>query len=119
MPITRRNLLQTGFAAGAALVGARAAIAQPHAGHGARPPRGESYKPVIVPNGSTLPFEHRNGWKVFHLIAEPIEHELTPGLRIEAWGYNGSTPGPLIEAVEGDKVRIYVTNKLKERTSVH
>jgi len=34
-------------------------------------------------------------------------------------GYNGSTPGPTIEAVEGDRVRIYVTNKLPERTSVH
>ncbi|MDQ3370488.1 MAG: multicopper oxidase domain-containing protein [Myxococcota bacterium] len=38
---------------------------------------------------------------------------------IEAWGYNGGTPGPLIECVEGDKVRIYVTNKLPEATSVH
>ena len=35
------------------------------------------------------------------------------------WGYNGQTPGPTIEAVEGDRVRILVTNKLPERTSVH
>jgi FtsP/CotA-like multicopper oxidase with cupredoxin domain len=38
---------------------------------------------------------------------------------INAWGYNGSTPGPTIEAVEGDRVRLVVTNKLPERTSAH
>ena len=35
------------------------------------------------------------------------------------WGYNGATPGPTIEAVEGDRVRIYVTNRLPEPTTVH
>jgi FtsP/CotA-like multicopper oxidase with cupredoxin domain len=35
------------------------------------------------------------------------------------WGYNGQSPGPTIEVVEGDKVRIFVTNKLPEHTSVH
>jgi hypothetical protein len=35
------------------------------------------------------------------------------------WGYNGQSPGPTIEAVEGDKVRIFVTNKLHEHTTVH
>jgi manganese oxidase len=48
-----------------------------------------------------------------------VTHEIAPGLEIEAWGYNGGTPGPLIECVEGDKLRIYVTNKLPEPTTVH
>ena len=39
--------------------------------------------------------------------------------RARCWGYNGSTPGPTIEAVEGDRVRIYVTNRLPEHTSIH
>jgi FtsP/CotA-like multicopper oxidase with cupredoxin domain len=38
---------------------------------------------------------------------------------IDTWGYNGGTPGPVIEATEGDRVRIYVTNKLPEPTTVH
>ncbi|MDQ3370184.1 MAG: copper oxidase [Myxococcota bacterium] len=80
---------------------------------------GESYTPVVMPNGSTLPFEKQAGVKVFHLTAEPVTHEIAPGLEIEAWGYNGTTPGPLIECVEGDTIRIYVTNKLPEPTSVH
>jgi hypothetical protein len=78
-----------------------------------------NYTPVVVPNGSTLPWKMVNGVKVFHLTAEVIRHEFTPGLVIEAWGYNGTTPGPVIEAVEGDRVRIYVTNNLPEPTTVH
>ena len=84
-----------------------------------RPPAGERYTPVIVPDGHTLPFERRDGVKVFHLIAGPIKHQFAPGLDVFAWGYNGTTPGPLIEAVVGDRVRIYVTNQLPEPTSVH
>jgi FtsP/CotA-like multicopper oxidase with cupredoxin domain len=38
---------------------------------------------------------------------------------VNCWGYNGMTPGPTIEAVEGDRVRLIVTNRLPERTSVH
>jgi manganese oxidase len=136
MPITRRSVIQTGLAAGAAIVGARAAAAQPHAGHTtpptpAPPPppptptsttvaaSAKGYKPVTMVDGTTLAHKLVGGVKVFHLIAQPVTHTIAPGLEIEAWGYNGSTPGPLLEAVAGDKVRIYVTNQLPEATSVH
>ena len=74
---------------------------------------------VITPNGKTLPWRVVNGVKVGHLIAQPVQHEFAPGLSAECWGYNGGTPGPTIEATEGDRVRIYVTNRLPEPTSVH
>jgi FtsP/CotA-like multicopper oxidase with cupredoxin domain len=74
---------------------------------------------VIVPNGSLLPWTTRGGVKIFHLRAETLRHQIAPGLDVEAWGYNGSTPGPVIEAVVGDRVRIYVTNHLPEPTSIH
>jgi FtsP/CotA-like multicopper oxidase with cupredoxin domain len=79
----------------------------------------QDYVPVITPNGRTLPWRMRDGVKEFHLIAEEVDHEFAPGTRIKAWGYNGSTPGPTIEAVEGDLVRFYVTNKLGEPTTIH
>lgn len=78
-----------------------------------------AHRPVYTPNGTTLPFKMVDGVKVFHLVAEPIKHEIAPGLVIDAWGYNGQTPGPTLEAVEGDRVRIYVTNRLPEPTSLH
>ncbi|MEO8179056.1 MAG: copper oxidase [Deltaproteobacteria bacterium] len=74
---------------------------------------------VVTPNGSTLPWRKVGNAKVGHLIAQPLEHEFAPGLRAQCWGYNGSTPGPTIEAVEGDRVRIYVSNRLPESTSLH
>jgi manganese oxidase len=79
----------------------------------------QNYVPVITPNGSTLPYTVDNGVKVFHLTAEPVKREFAPGLIVDAWGYNGQTPGPTIEAVEGDRVRVYVTNKLPAPTTVH
>ncbi len=79
-----------------------------------------AYTPVITPNGSSLPFTiAQDGAKEFHLIAQRVDQEFAPGLIAHCWGYNGSTPGPTIEAVEGDHVRIYVTNQLPEVTSVH
>jgi manganese oxidase len=80
---------------------------------------GKDYTSVITPNGSTLPYKVVGGVKVFHLIAEEVDHEFAPGLRAHCWGFNGQVHGPTIEAVEGDRVRIYVTNKLPENTSIH
>ena len=118
--IDRRTLLFTGASA-AILARAKLALAQAPAQKltTSRVPTGEAYTPVIVPNGATLPFENKGGVKVFHLTAEPITHTIAPGLEIEAWGYNGRTPGPLLECVEGDRIRVYVTNKLPEPTTVH
>lgn len=117
-----------------------------HAGHGAHGPKvaappglvakstgtteifapsGINYKPVTTLNGATLPWKMVDGVKVFHLIAEPVTHEFIPAMNghtslvAECWGYNGRVHGPTIEAVEGDHVRIYVTNRLPASTTVH
>ncbi|MBX9744727.1 MAG: multicopper oxidase domain-containing protein [Chlamydiales bacterium] len=74
---------------------------------------------VITPNIPKLPYTIEDGVKVFQLTAEPVKQEFAPGLVVNCWGYNGSTPGPTIEAVEGDRVRILVTNHLPEPTTVH
>src|SRR2546427_12654685 len=84
----------------------------------ALPAAAESYVPVVTPNGSTLPYKLDHGVKVFHLVAEQVKRELAPGMVINAWGYNGQTPGPTIEAGEGDRVRILVTNHPPEDTPV-
>lgn len=80
---------------------------------------GKDYTPVVTPNNISLPWKVINGVKVYHLVAEEVEHEFAPGLEATCWGYNGQVHGPTIEAVEGDRVRIYVTNRLPSGTSVH
>ena len=114
--LSRRSVLISGAAAvaGAAVVSrAQESTPEPVA------PAAGQRAPVTVLNGSTLPWKLVNGGKVYHLVAQPFTHEFAPGLRAECWGYNGTTPGPLIEAVEGDRVRFYVTNRLPEATAVH
>ena len=83
------------------------------------PNNGQPYNPVVTLNGWTLPWRMNNGVKEFHLIAEPVVREMAPGFKAHLWGYNGQSPGPTIEVVEGDKVRIFVTNRLPEHTSIH
>ena len=57
--------------------------------------------------------------KVFHLIAEPVKRRIVPWKTLDVWGYNRSCPGPTIQVVQGDRVRIHVENRLPESTSMH
>ena len=59
------------------------------------------------------------GVKVFELTAEELQWEVEPGRRVKAWAYNRQVPGPQIRVREGDRVRITLTNKLDESTSIH
>ncbi len=80
---------------------------------------GEGYKPVVIPNGGALPFKIVDGVKVFHVIAEEVEHAFDAGLRARCWGYNGRVTSTVIEAVEGERIRVYATNRLPVPTSIH
>ena len=138
MVMTRRKYVTSSLlAAGTGLLSRLgfASPQDPHAQHGAPPSTPEPaataapavilksgrlpYTPVVTPNGTTLPWVMKNGVKEFHLTAEEVKREFAPGMVVNCWGYNGQTPGPTIEAVEGDRVRILVTNRLKEHTSIH
>ena len=129
MDTKRRHFLSS---AGAALVGAAAVSragaaslpeaplqSSPATQPPLAPPNGRPYRPVVTLNGWTLPWRMNDGVKEFHLVAEPVVRELAPGMKANLWGYNGQSPGPTIEVVEGDRVRIFVTNKLPEHTTIH
>ena len=138
--LPRRDFLTAAtLAGGAALLGGPLAMAadpprsgdarpqsaadngQSHADQTPQPPgeAGRDYTPVIVPNGTKLAWRIVDGVKVGHLVAEEVWHEFAPGLKALCWGWNGSVHGPAIEAVEGDRVRIYLTNRLPAPTTVH
>ncbi|HEV8553733.1 MAG TPA: copper oxidase [Casimicrobiaceae bacterium] len=126
--MNRRNFLSTGTAfIGAAAITKVGAASLPEAPTMTsastqgplHPTSGRPYNPVVTLNGWTLPFRMNNGVKEFHLVAEPVVREIAPGMKANLWGYNGQSPGPTIEVVEGDRVRIFVTNKLPEHTTIH
>ena len=125
---TRRSFISaSGALLGSAMVSRAAQGAVPEAPTQTKPETqpplmpatGRPYSPVVTLNGWSLPWRMNNGWKEFHLIAEPVRRQLAPGMTAHLWGYNGQSPGPTIECVEGDKVRIFVTNKLPEHTTIH
>ena len=114
MKVSRRNLLA---AAGTGVVIGLAGAAESTSAQAVKP--SGARRLVHTLNGWSLPFRMRNGMKEFHLVAEELEHEFAPGCKAKVWGYNGTTPGPTIEAVEGDRVRLLVTNKRGEPTTIH
>ena len=75
--------------------------------------------PVVTPDIADLPFAMDNGVKVFYLTAEPVKQMIVPGRTLDLWGFNGSAPGPTIQANEGDRVRIVFDNHLPEPTGIH
>lgn len=133
MKLTRREIVGGGFLVGATLAAKRAGAQPPapHAGHTTHAmtpspssvptnsPATRGARGLMVPNGALMPSTRKGGARVFHLIAEEFDHEIMKGLMIKAWGFNGRTPGPVIEGIVGERVVIYVSNKLPAPTSVH
>jgi FtsP/CotA-like multicopper oxidase with cupredoxin domain len=108
----RRSFFARLAAAGAAMAAARKATAQPD------PDAGRNI-PVHMPDLTKLPYRMVDGVKEFHLTAEVVHTQFAPGREVDAWGYNGSVPGPLIEVNEGDRVRVVFENRLPEMTAIH
>ncbi len=111
-----------------------------------KPPlTGKQMGVVATPGIEPLGFEMDGKVKVFRLYAQPVEQYITDGKeaeydnliptknkvsstilhhhpitqKIRAWGFNGTTPGPTIEAYEGDRIRLVIKNELPEPLSVH
>jgi FtsP/CotA-like multicopper oxidase with cupredoxin domain len=54
------------------------------------------------------------------LEATPCDWPIGPGNRtLRGWGYNGTVPGPTIEARVGQLLAVRVTNSLDEPTTIH
>jgi FtsP/CotA-like multicopper oxidase with cupredoxin domain len=107
---TRRSFLgRLASIGGGILIGRNAQAAQ----------RSAPAVPIEMPDIPKLGYRLVEGIKEFHLVAEPVRTEFLPGRPVDAWGYNGSVPGPTIEVNEGDRVRIMFHNNLPEMTTVH
>jgi FtsP/CotA-like multicopper oxidase with cupredoxin domain len=60
-----------------------------------------------------------DGVKVFDLEASVIRWSILPGVTVDGYAFNGQIPGPRLRFRQGDHVRINVTNRLPETTTVH
>ncbi|MBI4485376.1 MAG: copper oxidase [Acidobacteria bacterium] len=80
---------------------------------------GPGVVPVVTPDVPDMPWRLENGVKVFDIRVEPVRTAFIPGRIVDAWGFNGSVPGPTIQVNEGDRVRLVVENRLPEPYSMH
>ena len=60
-----------------------------------------------------------NGVKVFDLETSVVRWQILPAIFVNAYAFNGQVPGPTLRFRQGDRVRINVTNRLPETTTVH
>ena len=78
--------------------------------------------PVEAPGTSKMPFRCEGNVKVFEVTAgivmSTFDRSYEPG-PIYTWGYNGSNPGPVMEFLEGEKIKIIFKNELPEQTTLH
>jgi FtsP/CotA-like multicopper oxidase with cupredoxin domain len=67
------------------------------------------------------PLEPRidSGVKVFDLETSVIRWQILPAVSVNAYAFNGQVPGPTLRFRKGDRVRINVTNRLPDTTTVH
>ena len=87
--------------------------------HKSEPSGRDPYLPVMTPDVPDLPFQMDGSVKVFRLRAEPVKRKIAPWKTIDAWGYNGSCPGPAIQVQQGDRVRVVFENRLPESSTLH
>ena len=61
-----------------------------------------------------------NGVREYTLvIEEDVPHEVAPGVKMPAWTINGTVPGPVLRATEGDLLRITLINIGKVPHTIH
>lgn len=68
---------------------------------------------------TTLEPTIENGVKVFNLETSVVRWNILPDVQVEGYAFNRQIPGPRLRVTEGDRVRIRVTNRLPESTTVH
>jgi len=83
-------------------------------------PRQVAYRAGKDARGDTvLEARIENGVKVFDIEASVIRWTILDGVEVDAYAFNRLVPGPRLQLVEGDRVRINFRNALPESTTVH
>ena len=65
-----------------------------------------------------LPYEPGR-LREYTLTATDVELEVAPGVFFPAWVYNGTAPGPVIRATEGDRLRVNFVNGGSHPHTIH
>jgi bilirubin oxidase len=115
----RRRLVLAGLAGAAAGCGGGGDAPMdgfgPDSGPASFVPAGQAWRDLpALPNQSGATAQFAAAVRAAGAVAA-----LVPGVGTQVLAYNGSSPGPLIEAFEGDRVRVAFENRLGEASTVH
>jgi FtsP/CotA-like multicopper oxidase with cupredoxin domain len=118
--------------------GSPAAVASPSMDHGAPSPSASGQPDhdaaalavvgrFLGGEATTLPMGNQpltptldGNTNVFDISIDEIEHRIDAQTApIAALGFNGTWPGPRLDVVEGDRIRVVFTNNLHESTGIH
>ena len=69
--------------------------------------------------GEVLEPRIESGVRVYELTTKAVRWEILSGIRVTAWTYNGTVPGPELRVPYGARIRVVVRNDLPEATTVH
>ena len=137
--VTRKQLLVAAAPVAAAvplaklgLVGAATAASPPdHAGMAMDPighaamigdevpaPGGPNDLAALLYPPKPLPYQPGRV-REYTLVAEDQEIEVAKGVFFSAWTYNGTSPGPVIRATEGDLLRVKLANVSSHPHTIH
>lgn len=109
----------------------QAAASQGHHGHHVPPPlKGSETFQFSYPRANRMPADQvfdptpppAVSKKVheYELVVEEDKlHEVAPGIKMPVWTFNGSVPGPVIRAREGELIRVKMINKGAVPHSIH
>ena len=70
-------------------------------------------------SAATIGVQQQSETLEYTLVAEETTLEIAPGVRVDAWTYNGTIPGPTLTATEGDRVIVHFINKTPLPHTVH
>lgn len=83
-------------------------------------PRLVTYEAPATARGDRPLVPHMDGdVKVFNLDASVIRWNILPWKTVTAYAINQQVPGPRLELIEGDRVRINFTNHLPDSSTMH
>lgn len=97
----------------------RMVMENPDAAHMMSPITAPNLQPATPNSEQPLEYRMENGIKVFELTTKAVLWEILEGVKVTAFTYNGSVPGPMIRVTEGDEVKVIVKNDLPEPTTIH
>ena len=78
----------------------------------------DSFRQVedIAADPNTIPARPEGNQVSYFLETEEVINEVSPGVFVNSWTFNGQVPGPMLRAKVGDTVTITIRNK---ETSLH